>query len=80
LSFPAGYTFFYIGKGSDARSQIAKRKENSFIWLLDEKVQNSFYLDSKEDNLDIRLIQLMRLFDKSIDAILFSEVDLQSAL
>ncbi len=80
LSFPAGYTFFYIGKGSDPRAQIVKRKENSFIWLLDEQMQNSFYLNSKDENLDIKLIQLITLFDKSIDAILFSEVDLQNAL
>ena len=80
LSFPAGYTFFYIGKGNDPRAQIAKRKDNSFAWLLDEKVQNSFYLNSKDENLDIHLIQLISLFDKSIDAILFSEVDVQSAL
>jgi hypothetical protein len=80
LSFPAGYTFFYIGTGKDQRSQIAKRKDNSFIWLLDENVQNSFYLDSKDENLDIKLIQLITLFDKSIDATLFSEVDLESAL
>jgi len=80
LSFPAGYTFFYIGAGNDQRAQIAKRKDNSFIWLIDENVQNSFYLDSKDENLDIKLIQLITLFDKSIDAILFSEVDIESAL
>lgn len=80
LSFPAGYTFFYIGEGSDKRAKIAKRKNDSFSWLLDEKVQNSFFLDSKDENLDIKLIQLITLFDKSIDAILFSEVDVQGAL
>ena len=80
LSFPAGYTFFYIGKGNDPRAQIAKRKDDSFSWLLDERSQNSFYLDSKDENLDIKLIQLITLFDKSIDSILFSEVDVQSAL
>jgi len=80
LSFPSGYTFFYIGRGNDPRAQIAKRKDDSFSWLLDERSQNSFYLDSKDENLDIKLIQLITLFDKSIDSILFSEVDVQSAL
>ncbi len=80
LSFPAGYTFFYIGQGSDHRAKIAKTKENSFLWLLDENSQNSFFLDSKDEALDIKLIQLITLLDKSIDAILFSEVDTQSAL
>lgn len=80
LAYPTGYTFFYIGKGSDPRSQIAKRKEGSFMWLLDERIQNGFYLDSKNSNLDIQLIQLLQLFNKSIDAVLFSEVDLHSSL
>ncbi len=80
LSFPTGYTFFYIGKGSDPRAQIAKSRSSSFIWLFDENMQNSFYLDSKDESLDIKLIQLITLFNRSIDAVLFSEVNLQSAL
>lgn len=80
LSFPTGYSFFYIGSGNDHRAQIAKRKDNSFSWLIDESEQNSFYFDGNDENLDIKLIQLITLFDKSIDAILFSEVDVQSAL
>jgi len=80
LSFPNGYTFFYIGKGIDPRAQIAKRKSDSFTWLIDEKGQNSFYLNSKDEHLDIQLIQLIKMFDKSVDAILFSEVDTQSVL
>lgn len=73
-SFPNGYTFFYIGKGNDIKMQIAKRRDDSFMWVLDEHLQNSFYLSSKDDLLDIKLIQLYRLLDKSIDAVLFAEV------
>ncbi|GEM_PF-57334 len=80
LAFPNDYFFFYIGKGSDPRSQIAKSKNNSLLWLLDEMMQNSFTLRSDDEELDIKLIQLLTLFDKSIDAILFSEVDIQSVL
>ncbi len=80
LAFPNDYMFFYIGKGSDPRAQIAKTKQDSLMWLFDETVQNSFTLNSKDEELDIKLIQLLTLFDKSIDAILFSEVDIQSAL
>jgi len=47
---------------------------------LDEMMQNSFTLRSDDEELDIKLIQLLTLFDKSIDAILFSEVDIQSVL
>lgn len=80
LAFPNDYIFFYIGKGSDPRAQIAKSKNDSLLWLLDETVQNAFSLRSDDDDLDIKLIQMLKLFDKSIDAILFSEVDIQSVL
>jgi hypothetical protein len=80
LAFPNDYIFFYIGKGADPRAQIAKGKNDSLLWLLDETAQNAFSLRSDDDELDIKLIQMLKLFDKSIDAILFSEVDIQSVL
>ena len=80
LAFPNDYLFFYVGKGNDPRSQIAKSKGNSLLWLFDETIQNSFSFRSDDEDLDIKLIQLLNLFDKSIDAILFSEVDIQSVL
>ena len=78
LSFPNGYTFFYIGEGSDNRATLAKRDENSFLWLLDEKNQKGFYLNSHDEFLDQKLISLARLVDKSIDGALFMEVDIES--
>jgi hypothetical protein len=77
-TFPSGYTFFYIGKNSDTKMQIAKRKDDSFMWVLDEHLQNSFYLQTSDDNLDIKLIQLFKLLDKSINAVLFAEVTFDS--
>ena len=77
-TFPSGYTFFYVGKNSDIKMQIAKRKDDSFMWVLDEHLQNSFYLQTSDDNLDIKLIQLFKLLDKSIDAVLFAEVTFDS--
>lgn len=74
LAFPSGYIFFYIGKGNDYRSQIAKRKDDSFLWLLDERVQNSFFLSTQDEDLDVKLIQLFKLMNKTIDALLFAEV------
>jgi hypothetical protein len=76
--FPAGYTFFYVGKNSDVKMQIAKRKDDSFIWVMDEHLQNSFYLQTSDDTLDIKLIQLFKLLDKSIDAVLFAEVTFEN--
>ncbi|MBE2984788.1 HobA family DNA replication regulator [Campylobacter sp. RM9344] len=74
LAFPNGYVYFYIGKSVDKRSQIAKGADDSYMWLFDEQAQNSFYLSSNDENLDIKLITLFRLFDKSIDAVLFAKV------
>ncbi|MDX1808081.1 MAG: HobA family DNA replication regulator [Sulfurospirillaceae bacterium] len=74
-SFPNGYTYFYIGKNNNIKMQIAKRKDDSFIWVMDEQLQNSFFLSSNDENLDIKLIQLYKLLDKSINALLFAEVD-----
>ena len=75
--FPNGFSYFYIGKGDSPRAAIPKSKDDSLMWLMDERMQNSFYLNSKDEILDIKLIQLLTLFDKSIDAILFAEVDMQ---
>ncbi len=80
LAFPNDYIFFYVGRGSDPRAQIAKNKSDSLLWLFDETMQNSFSLRSDDEDLDIKLIQMLRLFDRSIDAIMFSEVDIQSVL
>jgi len=74
-SFPNGYTYFYVGKNNNIKMQIAKRKDDSFIWVMDEQLQNSFFLSSSDENLDIKLIQLYKLLDKSINALLFAEVD-----
>ena len=77
-AFPQGYTFFYVGKNSDIKMQIAKRKDDSFMWIMDEDLQNSFYLLSEDDSLDIKLIQLFRLLDRSINAVLFAEVTFEN--
>ncbi len=76
-TFSNGFTYFYIGKNSNIKMQIAKRRDDSFIWVMDEQLQNSFFLSSGDENLDIKLIQLYKLLDKSINALLFAEVDLE---
>lgn len=76
ISFPNGFIYFYIGSSSDIKSFIAKSKDDSLLWLFDEQLQNSFYLSSKDRDLDSKLITLYKLFDESLDAILFSRVNL----
>ncbi|MSN96979.1 hypothetical protein F1B92_07375 [Campylobacter sp. FMV-PI01] len=74
LSFLNGYVLFYVGRGNTELARIAKSSDDSYMWLIDEKCENGFYLDSNDENLDIKLIQLFKLFDSSISAALFDEV------
>jgi hypothetical protein len=77
IAFPNGYIFFYVGKTSAKLAKIAKSSELSYMWLFDERDrQNGFFLSSEDELLDVKLLQLFRIFDKSIDAALFGEVSL----
>ena len=75
LSYKDDYFFWYIGKGDDKRSDIAKRKDESYFWIFDEDFNNAFTLKSYDPVLDIKLLQLYRLFDASLSATMFGEVD-----
>jgi len=78
LSYKEDYFFWYIGKGDDKRSDIAKRKDSSYFWMFDEDFNNAFTLKSYDKTLDIKLLQLYRLFDSSLNATMFGEVDASS--
>jgi hypothetical protein len=78
LSFKNDYFFWYIGKGDDKRSDLAKRKDESYFWLFDEDFNNAFTMKSYDPILDIKLLQLYRLFDASLNAAMFGEVDASS--
>lgn len=75
LSFKGEYFFWYIGRGDDRHSDIAKRNDNSLLWLMDEDFQNALRLHSHDPIIDIKLLQLYRLFDTTLDAALFGDVD-----
>lgn len=47
------------------------------MWLLDEQMQNSFYLSSADELLDVKLIQLYKLMEKTIDALLYAQVSIE---
>ena len=75
MSYQENYFFWYIGKGDDKRVDIAKRKDNSFLWIFDEDFHNAFTMKSYDGLLDIKLLQLFFLFNLSLSAALFGEVD-----
>lgn len=78
LAYKEDYFFWYIGKGDEKRSDIAKRKDNSYFWMFDEDFNNAFVLQSYDKDLDIKLLQLSKLFDASLSAVIFGEVDASS--
>ncbi|MDF1874367.1 HobA family DNA replication regulator [Sulfurimonas sp. SAG-AH-194-I05] len=78
LSYKDNYIFWYIGGGDDKRADIAKRKETSYFWVFDEEFHNAFTLKSYDSHLDIKLLQLYRLFNASLNAAMFGEVDVTS--
>ena len=78
ISYPSGYYIWYIGRGDHPYTKLAYRNDDNFLWVLDEEVQNSFALRSADPLLDIKLLQLYKLFDMTISAALFSDLDLES--
>ncbi len=78
ISYKDDYFFWYIGVGDDKRSDIAKRRDSSYFWIFDEDFHNAFTLKSYDKLLDIKLLQLFSLFNKSLDASMFGEVDVSS--
>ena len=78
LSYKENYIFWYIGKGEDRRSDIAKRRDSSYFWIFDEDFHIAFTMKSFDSHLDIKLLQLYRLFNASLNAAMFGEVDVDS--
>ncbi|AXX92421.1 hypothetical protein CPU12_06590 [Malaciobacter molluscorum LMG 25693] len=78
ISFPNGYCFWYIGRSQNVRAIIPKVSKNSFLWLLDEEMQDAFNLRSKDEALDMKLLQMFRLYNKTLSAALFAEINVEN--
>jgi hypothetical protein len=78
ISYPNGYYIWYIGRGDHPYTKLAYRNHDNFLWVLDEEVQNSFALRSLDPLLDIKLLQLYKLFDMTLSATLFGDLDFES--
>ncbi len=77
LGFKNDYFFWYVGRGDDRRADIAKRSTNSLLWVMNENFQNALILQSHDPLIDIKLLQLYRLFDKTLNAVLFGEINVR---
>lgn len=78
ISFPAGYCFWYVGRSQDIRATIPKVSKNSFLWLFDEQTQDAFNLRSNDEALDMKLLQMFRLYNKTLSAALFAEINVEN--
>jgi len=76
ISYPNGYFIWYIGSADSAYTKFAFRSDENLLWIIDGDVPNSFYLRAGNSSLDIKLIQLFKLFNKTINAGLFGEINL----
>ncbi len=76
ISYPNGYYIWYIGRGDHPLTKLSFRNQNNFLWVLDEEVQNSFALRSADPLLDVKLLQLYKLFDATLSAVLFGDLEL----
>ena len=77
ITFKGDYFFWYIGRGDDRRADIAKRSANSLLWIMDERFQNALVLSSHDSIIDIKLLQLYRLFNKTLNGVLFGEINVR---
>ncbi len=77
ISFPHGYYFWYIGRSNSPQAVIPKVFKKSLLWILDEKLPNSFSLKSNDEALDIKLLQMYRLYNKTLSAVLFAQIDVE---
>jgi len=76
ISYPNGYYIWYIGRGNHPYTKLAYRSDDNFLWIMDDKIQNSFLFRSEDISLDTKLIQLCKLFEKTLWESIFGELDL----
>jgi hypothetical protein len=76
ISFNNGYLFWYIGCGEHKHYEYIEQDKSSIIWRLNHEVEGLFSLNRADKLIDIKLIQVFKLFDKALDAAIIGEVEL----
>jgi hypothetical protein len=56
--------------------KFARRKENSFFWIMDMDLSKNFFLKSIDENLDLKLVHLVNLLNESLKGVIFGEVEI----
>jgi hypothetical protein len=78
ISYPQGYYIWYIGKGDHTYRKLSDRGNDNFVWVMDEDLADAFIFRASDPLLDIKLLQLYKLFDKTLLSVLFGELDLDA--
>ncbi len=69
------YIFWYIGQETPVL-KFARRKPESFFWIMDNDLSKNFYLKSTDTYLDNKLLHLADMVNESLNAAVFGEVDI----
>jgi hypothetical protein len=75
ISFANGYFFWYIGSGKHKHYDYIEQDKSSLIWHLNKEIEGLFSLNKKDPQIDIKLIQAYKLFDKALDAAFIGEIE-----
>jgi hypothetical protein len=75
ITFNENYIFWYIGVETPML-KFARRKENSFFWIMDMDLSKNFFLKSIDENLDLKLVHLVNLLNESLKGVIFGEVEI----
>lgn len=74
LTFANGFIYFYIGAKNSPRFELIRNNENTFLWILGENSDESlFSIGGSGVDLDIKLLKIYEIFDKSVNVSLFDE-------
>ena len=65
-----------MGHNDTTRAKLALSHEDCFLWIFDTQLQNSFTLQSTDSLVDIKLMQMYRIFNLTLEAAMFGRVNL----
>ncbi len=75
--FSCKYFFWYVGRSDSIRAKLALSHEHCLLWLFDANLQNSFTLQSTDPLVDMKLMQMYRIFNLALEATMFCHIRLE---
>lgn len=74
IAFGDKYVIWYVGEANHKLVKLAIDHQNSFIWAFDGSLHTAFNISSSDSNSDVKLLQLFKILDRTINAIMFNEI------